>query len=72
MGRDPTGNWKRNSATSRSHLKSMWPLVEQRRHNLHATICGSSSTGEPPEISPEIRQQLSGLGPVCLAAMSSV
>jgi len=46
--------------------KIAWPLVEQRRHKLHATICGSLSTGERPEISPEIRQQLSGLGPVAV------
>jgi len=44
--------------------KIAWDVVERRRDKLHATICGSLSTGAPPLLDPQRLQELRGLGPV--------
>jgi hypothetical protein len=46
--------------------KIAWELVEQRRHRLHATICGSIATGadSPPQITKAQRRELADLGPI--------
>jgi len=45
--------------------KIAWDIVERRRHKLHATICGSLATGEPPPVLDAVqRDALRRLGPV--------
>ena len=45
--------------------KIAWDIVERRRHKLHATICGSLSTGEtPPVLDATQRDALRHLGPI--------
>jgi hypothetical protein len=44
--------------------KIAWRIVEARQHKLHATVCGSLSTGEPPVISDEAGAALRGIGPI--------
>jgi hypothetical protein len=44
--------------------KIAWDLLDRRKDKLHATICGSLSSGEPPVIDRMQRQELAGLGPV--------
>jgi hypothetical protein len=45
--------------------KLAWDLLPRRRDKLHATICGSLSTGEAPApIDPQTRAVLARLGPV--------
>jgi hypothetical protein len=45
--------------------KIAWDIVERRRHKLHATLCGSLSTGEtPPVLDAKQRDALRRLGPV--------
>lgn len=47
--------------------KIAWDLLDRRKDKLHATICGSLSSGEPPVIDPMQRQELAGLGPIHVA-----
>ena len=47
--------------------KIAWDLLGRRKDKLHATICGSLSTGEPPVLSPMQRQELVRIGPVHVA-----
>ena len=44
--------------------KIAWDLLDRRRDKLHATICGSLSTGEPPVLDPDRLRELAGLGPI--------
>jgi hypothetical protein len=44
--------------------KVAWGLLDRRRDRLHATLCGSLSTGRPPSIDPAIRRELATVGPV--------
>jgi hypothetical protein len=44
--------------------KIAWDLLGRRKDKLHATICGSLSTGEPPVLQDMQRQELAGIGPV--------
>ncbi len=44
--------------------KIAWDLLDRRKDKLHATICGSLSSGEPPVIDRMQRQELAGLGPI--------
>jgi hypothetical protein len=44
--------------------KIAWDLLGRRKDKLHATICGSLSSGEPPVIDRMQRQELAGLGPI--------
>jgi hypothetical protein len=44
--------------------KIAWDLLGRRKDKLHATICGSLSTGEPPVLDKRQRQELAGLGPI--------
>jgi hypothetical protein len=46
--------------------KIAWRLVEQRAAKLHATVCGSLGRGEPPRLGPEVRRELSRIGPIAL------
>jgi hypothetical protein len=47
--------------------KIAWDLLGRRKDKLHATICGSLSTGGPPVLSPMQRQELAKIGPVRVA-----
>ncbi|MBM1172640.1 hypothetical protein [Microvirga arabica] len=47
--------------------KIAWDLLDRRKDKLHATICGSLSSGEPPVLSPMQRQELVKIGPVHVA-----
>lgn len=42
--------------------KIAWELLPKRSDRLHATLCGSLATGSPPQIAPEQRAALAGLG----------
>jgi hypothetical protein len=45
--------------------KIAWNIVEQRRHKLHATICGALARGEtPPVLDARQRDALRCLGPI--------
>jgi hypothetical protein len=44
--------------------KIAWDLLGRRKDKLHATICGSLSTGAPPVLAPSQRQELARLGPI--------
>ncbi|HST94671.1 MAG TPA: hypothetical protein VLJ78_07840 [Microvirga sp.] len=44
--------------------KLAWPLLDRRAGKLHATVCGSLASGDPPVIGPEIRDRLSRSGPL--------
>ncbi len=46
--------------------KIAWELMEQRRHRLHATVCGSLAIGHdaPPQITEAQRRELTDLGPI--------
>jgi hypothetical protein len=44
--------------------KITWDLLDRRKDKLHATICGSLASGEPPVIDRMQRQQLAGIGPI--------
>ena len=44
--------------------KIAWDLLDRRKDRLHATICGSLSTGEPPRLDPERLRDLKGFGPI--------
>ncbi|KFG69758.1 hypothetical protein [Microvirga sp. BSC39] len=44
--------------------KIAWDLLDRRKDKLHATICGSLSSGEPPVLDERTRQELAGLGPI--------
>ncbi|MEE1654654.1 hypothetical protein VB618_00475 [Microvirga sp. CF3062] len=44
--------------------KIAWDLLERRKDKLHATICGSLSTGEPHVLDRMQRQELARLGPI--------
>jgi hypothetical protein len=44
--------------------KIAWDLLERRRGKVHATICGSLSTEEPPVLYEGQRRELAALGPV--------
>ena len=44
--------------------KIAWSVLEQRRDKLHATICGSLSTREPPVLDEKQRSDLARIGPV--------
>lgn len=44
--------------------KIAWDLLDRRKDKLHATICGSLSSEEPPVIDRRQRQQLAGIGPI--------
>ncbi|MBF9195472.1 hypothetical protein [Microvirga terrestris] len=44
--------------------KIAWDLLDRRKDKLHATICGSLSSGEPPVIDRMQRQELAGVGPI--------
>ncbi|WP_244607221.1 hypothetical protein [Bosea sp. CS1GBMeth4] len=46
--------------------KIAWELVARRQAKLHATLCGSLSTGAPPALDPAAREALSRFGPVTL------
>lgn len=46
--------------------KIAWDLVAERRPKLHATVCGSLSTGTPPAIDPAARKALARIGPVTM------
>jgi hypothetical protein len=46
--------------------KIAWHIVERRRHKLHATVCGSLSTGEAPGLDATQRDALRRLGPVAV------
>jgi hypothetical protein len=43
--------------------KIAWDLLPRRSDKLHATVCGSLGTGQPPAIAPDIRQALREIGP---------
>ena len=44
--------------------KIAWSLLDRRRSKLHATICGSLSTGEPPTLDRSRLRDLKGVGPI--------
>jgi hypothetical protein len=44
--------------------KIAWDALGRRRDKLHATICGSLSTGLPPVLDQRQRQELAQFGPV--------
>lgn len=44
--------------------KIAWDLLGRRKDKLHATICGSLSTGAPPVLDSGRRRELIGLGPI--------
>ncbi|MGF9756979.1 hypothetical protein AAII07_17390 [Microvirga sp. 0TCS3.31] len=44
--------------------KIAWDLLGRRKDKLHATICGSLSSGEPPVLDRMQRQELTGIGPI--------
>lgn len=44
--------------------KIAWDLLGRRKDKLHATICGSLSSGEPPVLDDMQRQELARLGPI--------
>ena len=44
--------------------KIAWDLLDRRKNKLHATICGSLSSGEPPVLDHRKLQELAGLGPI--------
>jgi hypothetical protein len=46
--------------------KIAWDLLDRRRDKLHATICGSLSTGMPPVLDQDKRRALTELGPVAV------
>lgn len=46
--------------------KIAWDLVAERRPKLHATVCGSLSTGTLPAIDPAARKALARIGPVTM------
>ena len=41
-----------------------WDVLDRRRDKLHATICGSLSTGLPPVLDRRQRRELTRFGPV--------
>jgi hypothetical protein len=47
--------------------KIAWDLLSRRKDKLHATICGSLSSGEPPVLSQVQRQELVKVGPIHVA-----
>jgi len=47
--------------------KIAWDLLGRRKDKLHATICGSLSSGEPPVIDRMQRQELAKIGPIHVA-----
>jgi len=47
--------------------KIAWDLLDRRKDKLHATICGSLSSGVPPVLSPVQRQELAKIGPIHVA-----
>jgi hypothetical protein len=44
--------------------KIAWDVLGQRKDKLHATICGSLSTGTPPVLDQGQRRELTRFGPV--------
>jgi hypothetical protein len=44
--------------------KIAWDLLDRRQDKLHATVCGSLSTNEPPTIDETARRQLASFGPI--------
>ncbi len=44
--------------------KIAWNLLERRQDKLHATICGSLSAGQPPELHQSGLRELAKLGPI--------
>jgi len=44
--------------------KIAWDLLPRRRSRLHATICGSLSTGAPPSLGARGREAVAALGPI--------
>jgi hypothetical protein len=46
--------------------KIAWSLLERRQDKLHATICGSLSTGEPPRLGDDESRELAKLRPVAV------
>ena len=53
-------------ATTFAH-KISWETFDQRKDKLHATICGSMSIGQAPNIDNRIYQQLRTVGPVAIS-----
>ncbi|MBD2747188.1 hypothetical protein IC232_10840 [Microvirga sp. BT688] len=47
--------------------KIAWDLLDRRKDKLHATICGSLSSGEPPVLDQGQRQELGKIGPIHVA-----
>jgi hypothetical protein len=43
--------------------KIAWELLPRRSDRLHATICGSLATGQPPNVDPKWLDALSQIGP---------
>jgi hypothetical protein len=46
--------------------KTAWDIVARRQDKLHATVCGSLSTGDPPVISEAARRELRRIGPIAV------
>ncbi|HYY83330.1 MAG TPA: hypothetical protein VE686_02370 [Beijerinckiaceae bacterium] len=46
--------------------KIAWNLLERRGAKLHATVCGSLGTGDPPTLGSEVRRELSRIGPIAV------
>jgi hypothetical protein len=46
--------------------KIAWDIVARRQDKLHATVCGSVSTGAPPVIAETARRELRRIGPVAV------
>ena len=44
--------------------KIAWRSAEQRRHKLHATVCGSVGLENPPALDRRRRRELARIGPV--------
>jgi hypothetical protein len=44
--------------------KIAWDVLDRRGDKLHATICGSLSTGRPPVLDQDRRRKLTRFGPV--------
>src|SRR5918997_3459217 len=44
--------------------KIAWDVLGRRKDKLHATICGSLSTGMPPVLDEDRLRELARLGPV--------
>ncbi len=43
--------------------KIAWDILPRRADRLHATLCGTLSTGDAPEIAESVRKTLAGIGP---------